>query len=132
MAAKTPRLRSNRRRPQLVSVVIRRVGYVTGLGRVGRAPVVVLCVDPTVHPADVIRFRSKIVAEPSDGDCSVWIGSIGADGYGLITRAGKGFCVWPNRCVLALATGSAVGADVFALHECGNPVCVNVSGSGAL
>ena len=38
----------------------------------------------------------------------------------------------PNRYALALATGSAVGADVFALHECDNPVCVKVSGSGAL
>ena len=38
----------------------------------------------------------------------------------------------PNRYALALATGSAVGADVFALHECDNPVCVKVSGPGAL
>ena len=39
----------------------------------------------------------------------------------FITRAGMGFCVRPNRYALALATGSAVGADVFALHECDNP-----------
>jgi hypothetical protein len=32
-----------------------------------------------------------------------------------------GFWVRPNRFALALATGSAVGADVFALHECDNP-----------
>ena len=50
----------------------------------------------------------------------------------FITRAGMGFCVRPNRYALALATGSAVGADVFALHECDNPVCVKVSGPGAL
>jgi hypothetical protein len=43
-----------------------------------------------------------------------------------------GFCVRPNRYALALATGSAVGADVFALHECDNPVCVKVSGPEAL
>jgi hypothetical protein len=51
------------------------------------------------------------------------IGSIGADGYGryFITGAGMGFCVRPNRYALALATGSALGADVFALHECDNP-----------
>jgi hypothetical protein len=42
-----------------------------------------------------------------------------------------GFCVRPNRYLLALATGSALGADVFALHECDNPVCVKVSGPGA-
>ena len=50
----------------------------------------------------------------------------------FITRAGMGFCVRPNRYALALATGSALGADVFALHECDNPVCVEVSGPGAL
>ena len=106
----------------------------TVLGRVGRAPALALWVDPTVHAAEVARFRSKIVAGPGDGDCSIWIGSIGADGYGryFITRAGMGFCVRPNRYALALATGSAVGADVFALHECDNPVCVKVSGPGAL
>jgi hypothetical protein len=38
----------------------------------------------------------------------------------FITRAGMGFCVRPNRYALALATGSDLGADVFALHECGN------------
>ena len=43
-----------------------------------------------------------------------------------------GLCVRPNRYALALATGSALGADVFALHECDNPLCVKVSGSGAL
>jgi hypothetical protein len=56
-------------------------------------------VDPKVHAAEVARFRAKIVAVPGDGDCSIWIGSIGADGYGryFITRAGMGFCVRPNR-----------------------------------
>jgi hypothetical protein len=43
-----------------------------------------------------------------------------------------GLCVRPNRHALAFATGSAVGADVFALHECDNALCVKVSGSGAL
>ena len=38
----------------------------------------------------------------------------------------------PNRYALASATGSAVGADVFALHGCDNPVCVKVSGPEAL
>jgi hypothetical protein len=34
-----------------------------------------------VHAAEVARFRSKIVAGPGDGDFSIWISSIGADGY---------------------------------------------------
>ena len=54
----------------------------TVLGREGEAALVVW-VDPKVHAAEVARFRSKIVAGPGDGDCSIWIGSIGADGYGL-------------------------------------------------
>jgi hypothetical protein len=56
---------------------------VTVLGRVGRAPAVALWVDPKVHAAEAARFRSKIVAGPGDRDCSIWIGSIGADDYGL-------------------------------------------------
>ena len=83
MTAKTRRLRSNRPRPQPVSVVIRSVGVSDGLGCVGRAPAVALWVDPNVHAAEVTRFRSKIVAGLADADCSIWIGSIGADGYGM-------------------------------------------------
>ena len=88
----------------------------TVLGRVGRAPAVALWVDPKVHAAEIARFRSKIVAGPGDRDCSILIGSIGADGYGqsssLPVRA-WGFCVRPNRYAPALAIGSALGADVF-------------------
>ena len=54
----------------------------TVLGRTGRAPAAALWVDPKVHAAEVARFRSKIVTGPRDEDCSIWIGSIGADGYG--------------------------------------------------
>ena len=43
-----------------------------------------------------------------------------------------GLCVRANRYVLALFSGSTLGADVFALRECDNPVCVKVSGPGAL
>jgi hypothetical protein len=57
-----------------------------------------------VHASKVARFRRKIVVGPSDADCSIWIGSIVADGYGpyFITRAGMGFCRRTNRCVLEL------------------------------
>jgi hypothetical protein len=44
-------------------------------------PALALWVDPKVHAAEVARVRGKIVAGPGDGDCSIWIGSIGADGY---------------------------------------------------
>ena len=81
-----------------------------------------------MHAAEVARFRSKIVAGPGDEDCSIWIGSIGADGYGLfyITRQGRGLCVRPHRYALALATGEPLGTTL-ALHECDMPVCVKVA-----
>jgi hypothetical protein len=46
---------------------------VTVLGRVGPASALALWVDPKVHADEVARFRSKIVAGPGDGDCSIWI-----------------------------------------------------------
>jgi hypothetical protein len=71
----------------------------TVLGRVGRSPAVALWVDPKLHAAEVTRFRSKIVAGPGDGDCSI---------CRYITRDGIGRCVRPNRYALALATGVAL------------------------
>ena len=44
-------------------------------------------------------------------------------GHGIV-RAAQPVCA-------GVGTGSALGADVFALHECDNPVCVKVSGPGA-
>ena len=52
------------------------------VGLLNRSPAAALWVDPKVHAADVARFRSKIVTRPGEEDCSIWIGSIGADGYG--------------------------------------------------
>lgn len=92
-----------------------------------------LWVDPQLHAAESARFRSYVVTGPRDEDCSIWVGSIGADGYGryFITRDGVGFCVRPNRYALALESRTVLGGDVFALHECDNPVCVKVSAPGS-
>lgn len=92
-----------------------------------------LWVDPDLHASEVRRFRSKIVAGPGEEDCSIWVGSIGADGYGrfYLTRNGVGFCVRPNRYALALSIGT-VAASVYALHECDLPVCVKVAPADAL
>lgn len=87
-----------------------------------------LWVDPIAHAGEVARFRSKVVVGPDEGDCSIWVGSIGADGYGrfFLTRHGAGFCARANRYALALDRGS-IGAQVLALHECDLPVCVKVN-----
>ena len=95
----------------------------TALGRVGRTPAVALWVDPKVHAAEVARFRSKIVVGPGDGDCSIWIGSIGADGYGRNrARPRRRIMVRANRYALAAAQdGVALEPSVRALHGCDNP-----------
>ncbi|CPR56917.1 Uncharacterised protein [Mycobacteroides abscessus subsp. abscessus] len=88
-----------------------------------------LWVHPRVHQMECTRFLSYVVAGPEPDDCSIWVGAIGADGYGrfFITRSGSGFCVRPNRYALAMSTGRPLDADVFALHDCDNPICVKIS-----
>lgn len=82
-----------------------------------------LVVDPRVHAEEIARFTSYIVEGPADHDCDIWIGGIGADGYGRfhINRGGARFCVRPNRYALALFGGGAVAPRILALHECDNP-----------
>ena len=125
-----------RRRRPLVSVSTSAVPCrdVRVVGLLNRSPAAAWWVDPKVHTAEVERFRSKIVTGSGDEDCSTWIGSLGADGYGryYITREGMGFCVRPNRYALALESGEVLSADVFALHECDIPVCVKVNPSECL
>ncbi|KWX19585.1 hypothetical protein AFM11_35160 [Mycolicibacterium wolinskyi] len=101
-----------------------------GLYRGGDA----LWVDAHVHAAECARFRSYVVPGPRPEDCSIWVGAIGADGYGrfFITRAGMGFCVRPNRYALAMSTGEPLGVDVLALHECDNPICVKINPAGSV
>jgi hypothetical protein len=74
---------------------------------VGRAPALASWVDPTVHAAVAARFRSKIVVGPGDEDCSIWIDSIDADGYG--SNCGHGILRATNRYALALATPDLLG-----------------------
>lgn len=61
------------------------------------------------------------------------MGGIGADGYGRfwIYRGGVGVCVRANRYALARALGGLLPGDVFALHECDNPLCVKVNAAGS-
>lgn len=88
-----------------------------------------LLVDHTAHAGEIARFRGYIVEGPTDADCSIWTGAIGADGYGrfYLTRAGMGLCVRPHRYALALASGGELAAGVLGLHDCDNPLCTKVA-----
>lgn len=87
-----------------------------------------LVVDQRAHASEIVRFRTHIVCGPTASDCDIWVGAIGADGYGryYLTRAGVGLCVRPHRYALAIVSG-VVAAGVLGLHECDNPVCVKVT-----
>lgn len=92
-----------------------------------------LWVDPVVHAEECRRFDARVVEGPREQDCSLFAGGIGADGYGryYIYRGGVGLCVRANRFALARSLDAPLPADVFALHECDNPLCVKVSPAGA-
>jgi hypothetical protein len=92
-----------------------------------------LWVDPVVHAAECRRFDTRVVEGPREQDCSVFSGGVGADGYGrfYIYRGGIGLCVRPNRYALARTLSRPLPGDVFASHECDNPLCVKVSGPDA-
>ena len=69
--------------------LVARVGVVSVRGRSVRAvrhiehgAVASLWVDPLVHASECARFQSYIVAGPTAGDCDIWRGAIGGDGYG--------------------------------------------------
>lgn len=88
-----------------------------------------LVVHADAHAEEIARFHSYIVNGPGEGDCAIWVGAIGGDGYGRfhVNRGGCRFSVRPNRYALALATGGVLEAGVLALHECDNPICTRVS-----
>jgi hypothetical protein len=93
----------------------------------------VLWVDSVVHARECARFDAGVVRGPTTADCDIWVKAIGKDGYGRfsITRNGESLCVRPHRYALARALGRPLGADVFGLHECDNPLCVKIAAPGA-
>lgn len=89
-----------------------------------------LRVDPVEHADEIVRFQRRIVMGPLDTDCHVWSGGLSDDGYGVfrITRDGVHHVVRTSRYALALSLkGIVLGPDVFALHECDNPICVRTT-----
>lgn len=88
-----------------------------------------LWVDARTHAAECARFDRYVVTGPLPQDCAIWIGAIGADGYGRfsITRGGIALCVRTNRYALARSWEGQLPAHMLALHECDNPLCVRVN-----
>jgi hypothetical protein len=92
-----------------------------------------LVVDPEAHAAELVRFESNVVRGPGGDDCAIWVGAIGADGYGRfwIRRGGRRIMVRANRYALAATLGgAALDPAERALHGCNNTACVRVSRSG--
>jgi hypothetical protein len=48
----------------------------------GRRAAWQLWVDPVVHGQECARFERFVVAGPDPDDCQLWVGAVGADGYG--------------------------------------------------
>jgi hypothetical protein len=92
-----------------------------------------LVVDPDAHADELARFESNVVCGPGADDCAIWVGAIGADGYGRfwMRRQGRRIMVRANRYALAAAMGgAALHPAVRALHGCNNTACVRVSRPG--
>jgi hypothetical protein len=92
-----------------------------------------LVVDPDAHADELTRFESNVVRGLGADDCAIWVGAIGADGYGRfwLRRQGRRIMVRANRYALAAAMGgAALHPTVRALHGCNNTACVRVSRPG--
>lgn len=94
-----------------------------------------LRVDPVEHADEILRFQRRVVMGPLDTDCFVWTGGLSDDGYGVfrVRRDGVRRVVRSSRYALALSLkGIALEPEVFALHDCDNPVCVRVTNAEEL
>ena len=93
-----------------------------------------LRVDLDEHASEIERFRRRIVLGPLATDCSIWVGGISDDGYGVfrIRRDGVSRVVRTSRYALALASpGLELAPDVMGLHGCDHPLCVKVCAADA-
>lgn len=106
----------------------------SGIARLGVSQPLRLVVDRRAHAEELRRFEATIVRGPGADDCAIWVGAIGADGYGRFwIRRGcsERIMVRANRYALAAAmNGAPLDPGVRALHGCNNPVCVRVSQPG--
>jgi hypothetical protein len=63
-----------------------------------------LVVDPGVHARELRRFEPRIVRGPGGDDCAIWVGAIGAAGYGRNRPT-----VWGGWCAGCYAFGGGAG-----------------------
>jgi hypothetical protein len=87
-----------------------------------------LRVDPVAHGDEIARFLRKVVVGPRLEDCAIYVGAL-SEGYGVfaLRRGGAVRVVRAARYALALSlNGEPLPAEVRALHDCDNTVCVRV------
>lgn len=70
----------------------------------------------------LVRFWSKVNKKGVDG-CWEWQGCLGHKDYGVFWNEGKN--VYAHRFAYSLEGAVRLSPDIFVLHECDNPRCVN-------
>lgn len=87
-----------------------------------------LSVSLTYSERDVQRFWAKTDRRGED-ECWPWLGGTDRDGYGFlkISRKDQGVSrnVRASRVSWEIANGASMPTDLWALHHCDNPPCVN-------
>ena len=76
------------------------------------------------------RFWEKVVKGPRPGDCWIWVGAIGDDGYGRfwVVRDGGGQrAVRPQRYAYEDLTGETLHPGITLMHVCDVPLCVHAT-----
>jgi len=58
-------------------------------------------------------------------DCWEWIGTVGTNGYGVLTERGKVYTA--SRYSYEIFIGSLASKQIFVCHHCDNPLCVRPS-----
>ena len=75
------------------------------------------------------RFWEKVIKGPRPGDCWIWTGAVGDDGYGRfwVTRDGGQRALRPQRFAYEHLTGETLHPDIVLMHDCDVPLCVHVT-----
>lgn len=73
--------------------------------------------------SDTCRFWGY-VDKKDEGNCWIWKGKVGKDGYGLIMI--KGVRIRAHRFIFEITNGSIKGKNVVR-HSCHTPLCVNLA-----